>query len=120
VRDARAILDQESNTGGQAGYTMELYAYSAVDPYYTGSALYTYTDNEDGTYYADITTTIRGTLVITTPLLATVVPANFRGALFQGDNQLTLEPEAAAEEEEEDGGDGAVFDEDVFDGSVFG
>ena len=110
MRDARAILDQESNTGGQAGYTMELYAYSAVDPYYTGSALYTYTDNGDGTYYTDITTTIRGTLVITTPLEATVVPANFIGALFQGDNQLTVKPIYG----------GAKFDEDAFGEGVFG
>ena len=71
---------------------MKLYVYSAVAPYYTGSALYTYTDGGDGTYYTDITTTIQGTIVITSPAATTIVPTNWVGALFEGDNQPTIMP----------------------------
>jgi hypothetical protein len=71
---------------------MKLYAYSAVSPYYTGTALYTYTDNGDGTYHADITTTIKGTIVVTTAAGTTLVPTNWVGALFEGDNQPTIQP----------------------------
>ena len=91
MRYARTLLDK--NTGeAKSGYTMAIYAYSSVSPYYTGSALYTMTDNSDGTYYADITTTIKGTIVITTPSSTTIVPSNFIGALIEGDNQPTIEP----------------------------
>ena len=91
MRDTRSILN--TNTGeGQNGYTMKLYAYSATTPYYTGSALYTYTDAGDGTYYADITTTIKGTLVLTTPASTTIVPSNFIGRVFWGDNIPTISP----------------------------
>ena len=91
MRDTKTILN--TNTGeGQSGYTMKLYAYSSVSPYYTGSALYTYTDNADGTYHADITTTIKGTIVITTPNATTLVPTNWIGAKFEGDNQPTIMP----------------------------
>ncbi len=71
---------------------MQIYAYSAADPYYTGSPLYTMTDGGNGTYYADITTTIKGTIVITTPASDTIVPSNFIGTLIEGDNQPTIMP----------------------------
>ena len=92
MRNTKTILN--TNTGeGQSGYTMKLHAYSSVSPYYTGAALYTYTDNSDGTYYVDVTTTIKGTIVITTPAATTIVPANWIGSLFQGDNQPTIQPD---------------------------
>ncbi len=91
MRDTKTILN--GNTGeGQNGHTMKLYAYSSVSPYYTGSALYTYTDGADGTYYTDITTTVKGTIVITTAAGTTLVPSNWIGAKFEGDNQPTIEP----------------------------
>ena len=90
MRNQRTILNDVG--APQTGYTMKIYTYSAASPYYTSPILYTYTDAGDGTYYVDITNTIKGTIVITTPSGTTKVPANFIGALFQGDNQLTLEP----------------------------
>ena len=91
MRDTKTILN--SNNGeGQNGYTMKLYAYSAVSPYFTGAALYTYTDNGDGTYYADITTTVKGTIVVTTAASTTLVPSNWIGAKFEGDNQASIQP----------------------------
>ena len=91
MRYQRTLLDK--NTGeAKSGYTMAIYQYSAVTPYYTGSALYTMTDGADGTYYADITTTIKGTIVITTPSSTTIVPSNFIGTLIEGDNQPTISP----------------------------
>ena len=91
MRDTKTILNK--NTGeGQSGYTMKLYAYSGTTPYYTGSALYTYTDSSDGTYYADITTTIKGTIVITSSSTVVTVPSNWIGAKFEGDNQPTIQP----------------------------
>ena len=117
MRDAKAILDNKDNTGGISGYTLHIYAYSNSYPYYTGSPLYTYIDNGDGTYYTDITLTIKGTIVITTPTGAILVPKNWIGALFKGDNQLTLEPTSTTPTPT---APGAVFDEEVYDGGIFG
>lgn len=76
-----------------SGYIPKLYAYSTGSPYYTGSALYTYTDNGDGTYHADITTTVKGTIVVTSSGSTVItVPTSYIGRIFEGDNQLTLEP----------------------------
>ena len=48
MRDSKALLDK--NTGvALTGYTLNIYAYSAVSPYYTGSALYTYTGDVKST-----------------------------------------------------------------------
>ena len=92
MRDTRTILN--TNTGeGQNGHTMKLYAYSSVSPYYTGSAIKTYTDNGDGTYQASITATLKGTIVITTAAGTTLVPSNFIGHVFWGDNIPTIEPD---------------------------
>jgi hypothetical protein len=89
MRYSRAILDK--NTGvGLSGYTMSIYTYSAVSPYYTTPKLYDMTDNGDGAYYAEITETIKGTIVVTTPSSTLVVPPNFIGCLIEGDNQPTL------------------------------
>jgi len=91
MKDTRTILDK--NTGqGKSGYTMKLYAYSGTSPYYTGAALYTYTDNSDGTYHAEITTTVKGTIVITSAASTTIIPSNLIGTIFWGDNIPTLEP----------------------------
>ena len=77
----------------KTGYTVEMFAYSTGTSGYSGSALYTYTDNSDGTYYADISTTIKGTIVIETPSNGSVlVPTNYIGVIFQGDNQPTIAP----------------------------
>jgi len=85
---------KNSNSGrGIAGYIVKIYAWSSGSSGYSGSALYTLTDNGDGIYYADITTTIKGTVVITSSGSTVItVPTYLRGTLFQGDNQLTLEP----------------------------
>jgi hypothetical protein len=79
------------------GYTAYLYAYTTATPYYSTSstALYTFTDNSDGTYYIDCTTTIKGTVVIVSPGGTTTVPANYIGHLFEGDNQPTIAPEGS-------------------------
>jgi len=77
----------------KSGYTVKMFAHSTGTSGYSGSALYTYTDNSDGTYYADISTTIKGTIVINTPSNASVlVPSNYIGFLFEGDNQPTIAP----------------------------
>ena len=90
MRYKRSILNKNSGAG-LSGYTVQLFAYSADSPYYTGDALYTLTDNGDGGYYAEVTTTFKATLVITTPDgLTTVVPSGFIGHKVEGDNQPTL------------------------------
>ena len=91
MRDSRYIFGKNDGKP-KAGYTLKLYAFSTGSSGYTGSALYTYTDNSDGTYYADITTTIKGTFVTTTPTGVTVVPDNLIGVIVQGDNQPTIQP----------------------------
>jgi len=76
-----------------SGYTVKLYAYSTASPFYTGSPLYTFTDNGDGSYYADIATTMKGTIVVTaTGSTVVTVPVSYIGQIFQGDNQLTIQP----------------------------
>jgi len=76
---------------GYEGLTVKLYSFSTGTSGYTGVALYTYTDGGDGNYYADITSTIKGTLVITYPSTTGVtVPAWYKGAIYWGDNILTI------------------------------
>ena len=91
MRDTRSILNK-NNGEGQSGYTMKIHSYSGISPYYTGAALYTYTDNGDGTYHVDVTATIKGTIVITTAAGTTIVPSNFIGRVFWGDNIPTIPP----------------------------
>ena len=80
----------------KSGYTVTMYAHSIGSSGYSGSVLYTYTDNSDGTYYADISTAIKGTVVVVTPANASVlVPANFIGVFFPGDNQPNIAPPAS-------------------------
>ena len=83
-----------ANTGRlKSGYTVQIFAYSTGSSGYSGSALYTLSDNGDGTYYTEITTTIKGTVVITTPTNGTtVVPTNKIGIILQGNNQPTIMP----------------------------
>jgi hypothetical protein len=77
----------------KTGYTVEMFAHSTGSSGYSGSAVYTYTDNSDGTYYADIVTALKGTIVVTTPANASVlVPANYIGVFFAGDNQPNIQP----------------------------
>jgi len=77
----------------KTGYTVRMYAYSTGSSGYSGSVLYTYTDNSDGTYYADITTAIKGTIVVVTPANSSVlVPNNYTGVFFPGDNQPNIQP----------------------------
>jgi len=85
---------KNSATGrGVSGYTVKIYAWSSGTSGYSGAALYTLTDNGDGVYYADVTTTIKGTVVITSSGSTTItVPTYLIGALFWGDNIVTLEP----------------------------
>ena len=91
MRDTRTIIS--TTTGNPvSGYTVKLYAYSTGSSGYSGSALYTYTDATDGTYYADITITIKGTIVVTTVAGNVLVPTNHIGRIFQGDNQPSIEP----------------------------
>lgn len=76
-----------------SGYTVKIYAYSTGSPYYTGAALYTMTDDGKGNYYADVTTTIKGTIVITSSGSTVVtVPVNHIGRIFEGENRPDLEP----------------------------
>lgn len=91
MRDTRTVLS--SMTGNPlSGYTVKLYAYSTGTSGYSGSVLYTYTDATDGTYYADISTTMKGTITVTTSAGNVLVPTNLIGKIFQGDNQSSIEP----------------------------
>lgn len=76
-----------------SGYTVKIYAYSTGSPYYTGAALYTMTDGGDGTYYVDVTTTIKGTIVVTSSGSTVItVPAMHIGRIFEGENRPDIEP----------------------------
>jgi hypothetical protein len=92
MRTTISVLNK--NTGRPiSGYAVAIFAWSSGTSGYSGTALYTLTDNGDGTYYIDISTTIKGTVVITTPSSTSViVPTNWIGAIFQGDNQPTIMP----------------------------
>ena len=74
------------------GYTCAIYTYLNESPYYQNPKLYDFTDNGDGTYTANVTESIRGTVLITSPSAETKVPANYINHWFEGDNQLTEEP----------------------------
>jgi len=92
MRHTISIL-KASNGSPQSGHTVKLYAWSSGSSGYTGSALYTYTDNSDGTYYVDITTAIKGTVVITLSGASTpTIPTNYIGVFFPGDNQPNIAP----------------------------
>lgn len=92
MRKSITILGKNSGLP-LTGYTVCLYAWSSGSSGYTGTALYTFTDNSDGTYHADITTTIKATVVVTASgSTSVIVPDNYIGALFEGNNQPTLTP----------------------------
>lgn len=89
----------------KSGYTVKLYKYSSAhapeitgstaSPYYSPSTglIGTFTDGSDGTYYIDISTDVKGVVVITTPSTTnTVTPKTHRGRIFHGDNKLTIPP----------------------------
>ena len=89
MRDSRIIIDKNIGTP-KDGYTLKIYAYSTGNTSgYSGSALYTYTDHGDGSYSVDVTTSVVGTVVITTPNGTVLVPANLKGKLFVGDTELS-------------------------------
>ena len=91
----KSVFIKSTRTGqGVTGYVPKIYAYSTGSSGYSGSALYTLTDSGDGLYYADITYSLRGTLVITrTGSTAVVqVPTGYVGYLFDGDNQFNIIP----------------------------
>lgn len=91
MRDTRYILDP--NGKPKANYTVKAYEYQSTSPYYDASSLIgTYEDNSDGTYYLDVATTIKATIVITTPKGVTRVPTNLIGIVLEGDNRPDLEP----------------------------
>jgi hypothetical protein len=85
---------ENKNTGrGITGYTVKIYSWSSSTAGYTGTALYTLTDNSDGIYYTDITTTIKGTVVINASgSTSLTIPTHYKGYVFWGDNILTLTP----------------------------
>ena len=89
----RVIFDRRTGAP-RSGYTIEVYAYSTGTSGTSGIALYTYTDHGNGEYSVNVTTSIRATLVITTPLghvLATS-DTNTRHIWLEGDNQVTDPP----------------------------
>jgi hypothetical protein len=90
MRHAVVILDKMTGAP-RTGYTVRLYAYSSgVAAGYSTPLYYTYTDNLDGSYYTDITTSIKGTVVITlTGSTFVMVPVTYKGRWFEGENQPT-------------------------------
>lgn len=93
MKDVRYIFN--SNGQPQSGYTIKLYIYYNVSPYYQGDPIVTYTDNGDGSYYADIDSTVKGTLVVTDPSGNVTIPTSFIGYLFWGDDAVNISPEQA-------------------------
>jgi len=91
MRDTRYVLN--SNGKPKADYMVKAYEHQSTSPYYDSSALIgPYIDNGDGTYYLDVTTTIKATIVITTPGGTVTVPTNLIGIVLEGDNRPDLEP----------------------------
>src|SRR3990172_11380013 len=97
MRNFITILDK--NTGKpKTGYTVKLYKYSSdhsTSNFYSSSSglLGTLTDQGDGNYYIDLSTDVRGVLVITTPsTTAVIIPNNYVGRIFDGENKLTIPP----------------------------
>jgi hypothetical protein len=74
------------------GYSIYVHAYSTNATGYTGAAVHTYTETSNAMYYANITTTMKGTIRIVTPSGSTIVPTAWIGKIFQGDNQPTIAP----------------------------
>lgn len=71
-----------------SGYTVRLYRYKDTSPYYDSNKLIgTFTDEGNGTYHIDLEESVKGTVVITTPTSGeTIVPQNYIGYYFPGDN----------------------------------
>jgi len=82
--NTRKIANKQ-NGAGVTGLTAQWFEYTSSSPYYTGSALYTLTDMGAGVYGADITETIKATLVIVRSG-GNVVPSNFIGYDLIGDD----------------------------------
>ena len=76
------------------GYTVKIYSFSHVSvtnaTVTSYTAKYTMTDNNDGTYYSDITSTMKGSVVITTAAASTIIPKNLLGILLHGDDVVEV------------------------------
>lgn len=92
MRNTITILGK-SDGNPKTGYTVSIHAYSTGTAGYSGPALFTFTDNNDGSYYVDVTLTTKGTIVIVkSGSTSVIVPSNYIGHIFQGDNQPSLKP----------------------------
>lgn len=95
MRDTRFLINRNTGKFITTGYTIRAYNYSTDTSVsnYTGSPIVTYTSDDYGAHYADITATTKVTLVILdsdgSPL---TVRDNMKGIILQGDNQPTIMP----------------------------
>jgi hypothetical protein len=83
------------NSGrGLSGYTVNIYNWSSVAAGYSGTALYTLTDNSDGVYYFDCSETFKGTVVVTHASYSsfTLTPTHLKGTQWHGENMAELPP----------------------------
>jgi hypothetical protein len=89
---------KNANTGlGASGYTVRAYAWSSGSSGYSGAAVYTFSDNGDGIYYAEVSQTFKATIVITNANTTVItVPSQTVGSILWGDNILTLTPGGAS------------------------
>ena len=88
-------IERKNSGVGLSGYTVAAYAYSSGSTSgYTGVALYTFTDNGDGNYYADVSESVKVTIVVTSPTSEVVVPTHLIGIKLIGDNELNIGPSA--------------------------
>lgn len=82
VRHAFALTNSANQLA--PGQTVELWTGMSVAPYYQSPKIGDFTDNGDGQYYIDITSTVKGTVLVNSQVL---VPLTNK--LFDGDDYGT-------------------------------
>jgi len=95
--DRRTILKQ-STGGGVTGYTLEAHTWTdgnAMADYDAGTLLGTYTDNGDGTYYYDVSITVKGVIILKNSSgtqLQKIPTGTNKYMVLEGDNRPDIEP----------------------------
>jgi hypothetical protein len=91
------VLIQVSNGLPDATATVELYTGSDTSPFWTTPKIGDFSNNGDGSYYIDLTSSIKGTVLVNG---APYVP--MQNHWFQGDDGAGLGPNAVKTENIED------------------
>ena len=119
-----SIVLRQPGGAAKSGQSVELYTALETSPFYTNPKIGDFTDNGDGAYYIDITTGLKGTVLVNGAIYPPRVNHKFSGddADIPDDSITSAKIAAGAVGESElaagaGGGGGTGFDHQILDNS---